>query len=679
MSLTTLLLFFIYCFGLGFTATSFVKNSKNFLERNLMRVGFGLALLPFLGLILNLFRVPIDWKIILVISLIYPAYFIFKNFSKFDISRLTKVKITKTDVSLFFMLLIFLGTFYIYGTGAFKYPYLEDDDPWGHAIGVKYMSMEKTAYGEHIRYMDPYHPTYDMLLGILHQTNDSVYWTLKFFNALIISLCVVFFYFFMKEFSGSRNKALFAAFALASIPCFLSHFIWAIALTMPLFFVSFYAVERIKYDKKWWILAGLVMVTTLTSSPTHSAYFGLFFSLYLMTKIILEKKILFYHISAGVLGLLLSFVLWWLAAILKYGVKGVLNGLGLGGQPVFSVAGTADRIYTLGDFVWAKTVNMINNPVGIGLVLSLLLIVALFSFAYKNYRTLKKYWLAVAIIFLVFNSLLLVVFSNNYIKHVPKRNVEVLEPGSVPFFEFVSDQSFLIVTLLIMVFVTALLFVVSYNYPEFKEKRYIIITLVWLIFTFYAVNAGPFNLKLSPFRAWMLLAIPVCILAAEGAFFLIEFLSKAGISKIIVLLLIITGVLFTSTYQKYTVNTAQWPPGGFWTSMEELQGYLWLKDNLPPNTKVFSFVHSSVIIGMDKFICHWCEDITSFQKEGVNESASDTHSFLKSKNYEYLVIEGKFAQKYGINETNEKLNGLLSSGLFKSAYNTVGFILLQVV
>ena len=679
MSYLTIALFIIYSFGLGFTATSFVKNSSNFLERNLMRIGIGLSLITFLGLILNLIKVPIDWKIILLLSIAHPAYYIFKNFSKFDFSKFTKLKVTKTDISILFMLLIFLGTFYIYGTGAFKYPYLEDDDPWGHAIGVKYMSMEKTAYGEHIRYMDPYHPTYDMLLGILHQTNDSVYWTLKFFNALIISLCVVFFYFFMKEFSGSRNKALFAAFALASIPCFLSHFIWAIALTMPLFFVSFYAVERIKYDKKWWILAGLVMVTTLTSSPTHSAYFGLFFSLYLMTKIILEKKILFYHISAGVLGLLLSFVLWWLAAILKYGVKGVLNGLGLGGQPVFSVAGTADRIYTLGDFVWAKTVNMINNPVGIGLVLSLLLIVALFSFAYKNYRTLKKYWLAVAIIFLVFNSLLLVVFSNNYIKHVPKRNVEVLEPGSVPFFEFVSDQSFLIVTLLIMVFVTALLFVVSYNYPEFKEKRYIIITLVWLIFTFYAVNAGPFNLKLSPFRAWMLLAIPVCILAAEGAFFLIEFLSKAGISKIIVLLLIITGVLFTSTYQKYTVNTAQWPPGGFWTSMEELQGYLWLKDNLPPNTKVFSFVHSSVIIGMDKFICHWCEDITSFQKEGVNESASDTHSFLKSKNYEYLVIGGNFAQKYGINETNEKLNGLLSSGLFKSAYNTVGFILLQVV
>jgi len=679
MSYLTIALFIVYSFGLGFTATSFVKNSGNFLERNLMRLGIGLSLVTLLGLILNLFRIPIDWKIILLVSVAYPAYYTFKNFSKFDFSKFAKLKITKTDISILFMLLIFLGTFYIYGTGAFKYPYLEDDDPWGHAVGVKYMSMEKTAYGEYIRYMDPYHPTYDMLMGILHQTNDSVHWTLKFFNALIISLCVVFFYFFMKEFSGSRNKALFAAFALASIPCFLSHFIWAIALTMPLIFVSFYAVERIKYDKKWWVISGLVMVTTLTSSPTHSAYFGLFFVLYLITKVILEKKVLVSHILAGALGGLLSFVLWWLTAILNYGVQGALNKLGLGGQPVFSVVGTADRIYTFSDFVWAKTVNMINNPVGIGFVLSMLLIVALLSLLYTNYKALKKYWLPVVIIFLVTNSLLLVVLSNNYIKHVPKRNVEVSEPGSVPFSEFLSDQRFLIVSLSLMVFVTVLLFVVNFKYPEFKKKRYIVISLVWLIFTFYAVNAGPFNLKLSPFRAWMLLAIPVCILAAEGAFFLMNFAKRLGVGKIVVLMLIVVGVLFTSTYQKYTVNTAQWPPGGFWTSNEEIQGYLWLKENLPSDTKVFSFVHGSTIIGMDKFICIWCEDIRTFQKEGVNESASETHSFLKSKDYNYLIIEGKFAQKYGVNETNEKLNGLLSSGLFKPTHSAGGFVLLQVV
>jgi len=78
MSAVTILLFFVYCYGLGFTVSSFVKNSENFLERNLMRIGFGLATLPFLGLILNLIKIPIDWKLILTLSLVYPLYYLFK-------------------------------------------------------------------------------------------------------------------------------------------------------------------------------------------------------------------------------------------------------------------------------------------------------------------------------------------------------------------------------------------------------------------------------------------------------------------------------------------------------------------------------------------------------------------------------------------------------------------------
>ena len=119
-----------------------------------------------------------------------------KYYNKFNFS----FKLTKTNLSIFAMLIVFLVNFYIYGSGAFNYPYLEDDDSWAHAIGVKYFSIEKNAFGEgaeHIRYMNPYPPAYDILLGILHQTNDSVHWTMKFFNALIVSLSTIFFYFFV--------------------------------------------------------------------------------------------------------------------------------------------------------------------------------------------------------------------------------------------------------------------------------------------------------------------------------------------------------------------------------------------------------------------------------------------------------------------------------------------------
>ena len=192
MSIITIVMFFIYCYGLGFTISSFVKNSDNFLERNLMRIGFGLSFLPFLALVLNMAKIPSDWRILLLLSIAYPIYHLFRNYNKFNFT----LKLTRTDLSILAMLVIFLINLYVYASGAFAYPYLEDDDSWAHAVGVKYISMNNNAFDDatqYIKHINPYPPAYDITLGILSQTNDSVYWTLKFFNALIVSLSTIFF------------------------------------------------------------------------------------------------------------------------------------------------------------------------------------------------------------------------------------------------------------------------------------------------------------------------------------------------------------------------------------------------------------------------------------------------------------------------------------------------------
>ena len=607
MSPITIVLFFAYCYGLGFTVSSFVKNSENFFERNLMRLGFGLSLLPFLALILNIVKIPADWRIILALSLIYPLYYLLRNYKKFNFS----FRLTKTNLSILIMLIIFFVNFYIYGSGAFNYPYLEDDDSWSHAFGVKYFSIVKNAFSEeaqYIRYINPYPPTYDILLGILHQTSNSIYWTMKFFNALIISLSTIFFYFFVKEFTGNKNTALFASFALLSIPAFMSHFIWAISLTVPLYFVCFYALERIKYDSKWWIVAALSMVTVLTSSPTHSTYFGFFFILYVATKIILEKRLLRWHVAAGVLGLILSFLFWWLPMILKHGIKSTMQGVGFnfeilkgyGIERAFS--GTGDRIYTFKDFFIAQKQNMINNPVGIGLFLSILTIVAVI-FLFLKYKDLLK-----------------------------------------------------------------------------KESQWAVITLVWFIFTLYAVNASRFTIKLSPFRTWMLLAIPVCILAAEGAFNLMNMSknSLGNIGKYVVLLILLTGIYFTSTQQKIAVNTATWPPGAFWTSGEEVEAYVWVRDNLPRNSYVFTFVNDGPIIGMDMYTCHWCKDVRDYMGQGFNQSVQENYDWLKDKGYKYVVIDGQTVRKFGVNESNQKLRELAESGLFQAMFQNQGAVVFKI-
>lgn len=684
MGFFTIILFFIYTYGIGFSLAKLAKEADNFLERNLMRIGIGIASMIVLGLGFNILHVPLDWRIFLVASLMLPLFYLFKNIKNIKSFQL---KITKYDLTILVMLLIFFATFYIYAKGAFTYPWLEDDDSWGHALGVKYVAVEKTVFAEKpLRYIDPYPPSYDMLLGILHQTNDSVYWTLKFFNALIISLSVIFFFFFAKELTD-KNTALFSTFALASIPAFLSHFIWTIALSIPLYFISFYSAERIKHDKKWAIITAIAIGASLTISPTHSTYFGIFFAIYYIAKVVVEKKILLRYAIAGFLGVLISFFLWWLPAIIKHGFRGALKGIGSNLNQgiefgLLNVAGTADKVYTLRDFVVTQKNNLINNPIGIGLVLSLLFVIAVISFLFKYKEDIKKHKFTILIVFLVLSSILLFILSYTYHKSV--YNIHGMQQlskwtfGSIPFSEFLSGQIFFISTLLIMVFLLVSLTVINYKNQEFKDK-YAILVIAWLIFSFYAVNAGPYYYKLSPFRAWSIFVIPFAIFVSEGMWFLTAFLKNLMIPKFLVVSLIVIGVILTSAYQKYTVNTAIWPPGGFWTSNEEIQGYLWLRNNLQKNLNVFTFVNNGPVIGMDMYTCHWCSNVQQYMKNGFNESAEQNYNWLKREGYKYIIIDGQTARRFGANETSNKLQEFAVFGRFKPVFNNNGMIIFGVV
>lgn len=609
----SVILFIVYCLGIGLGLGRFVKESEDFLERNLMRMGIGLGGMLTIGFILNLLKIPLDWKIFLFISAIPIVILIFRMLKNTNI--LKYIKNFKINIYHLIMLILFFISLYMYVKGAFAYPYLEDDDSWSHALGVKYVSIEKTVFAgvkSPFHYLDPYPPAYDMLFGILHQTNGSVYFTLKFFNALIVSLSLIFFYFFAKEFTNSSKKALLCAFALFAVPAFLSHFIWSISLTMALFFVSFYAAEKIKNDNKWWLVTAIVIVPTITSSPTHSAYFGLFFIIYFVARTLVEKRLLLYEFFAGLFGLLMSFILWWLPMIMSHGLRSVYKNF-VRGPSITNIVGTADRVYNLSEFIFAKKVNMINNPIGIGVVLSILTVMGLI-FIILKYKDMFK-----------------------------------------------------------------------------KENYYKFVLILWFIFAFYAVNAARFPIRLSPFRAWILLAIPVSVLSGEAISLINDFVrgliknfvsaNKAIVTgaSLLVLGLIVYGVIITSFVQKYAVNTALWGPGGFWTSNEEIQGYIWFKDNVPQETKVFTFSNNALIIGLDKFICHWCSEVRDYQHNGFNQTPQQSYNWLKKWQYKYIIIDAQTARTQGVNETGNKLNELLNSGLFRPEYSTRGFILLEIV
>ena len=82
ISYITILLFFAYCWGVGFTTTYFLKKPDNSIEKHLLNLGIGLSVLPIVFILLNLFRIPLDWKIIFVLSLAFPVYHFAKKIQK---------------------------------------------------------------------------------------------------------------------------------------------------------------------------------------------------------------------------------------------------------------------------------------------------------------------------------------------------------------------------------------------------------------------------------------------------------------------------------------------------------------------------------------------------------------------------------------------------------------------
>ncbi|HLC96375.1 MAG TPA: hypothetical protein VJH97_03575 [Candidatus Nanoarchaeia archaeon] len=627
----SIVLFFVYMWGLGFTALYNLKKPENIFERHLMYVAIGLGIFPILSILLNFLHIPLDWRIFLLVSVAFPIYCLVRNHKSI---KFTPVNLTKSNLTLLFALVIFFISLFVYSNGSFTYPYLEDSDPWDHAVGIKYVALEKTAYDPDvthpdyaidpvISYMDPYPPAYDILLGVLHQTHLDVIWVMKFFNSLIISLGILFFYLFAKKFMGSSGKALFATAVLAAIPSYLSHFIWAHSLVVTLVFPLMFAFESIEEDKKWWYIAALIFgsiwVTQNIEQPTKITTLLV---IYIIVNSIVTRKFQKHATIAAVSGLLLSF-LWWGAMLLKYKTSAFIayyggdtgsaeiasqvgsSSLSFIGKVItviprfFDPGGSASRAYLFRDFFQAPLNNMINNPIGIGIVLTLLVFLSIVWILLKNKASII-------------------------------------------------------------------------------QNRWLTVSLFWLVFTFLGVNGETFNLNIArgAFRVWMLMAIPLSLIAAEGFSLLYDKASKMNkLFGSALLLVILFGIFQTSFIPKYSTNNAIWPTAGsFQGGPQEASQYAQWFATLEPNTKVYFYSNrDKLALGFNAYSCLWCQNVIDFRQDILSHNVTELYTFLKENDYEYLLL-GRMDYLYLATDENStalldrRIQEISNSGLFRPAY-----------
>lgn len=604
MNIVSILLFFTYCYGLGYSLTRFSKT--NTCENHVFRLALGLGSIPCLGIFLNFIHIPLDWRIFLGLSLILPTWDIIQFL--FHSQKLNHLFRSPSKTTIIVLSLFLLNTS-ILVYGSFIYPWLEDDDPWSHAAGVKYVAIEKNLnVGQGIlQYINPYPPGYDLLLGVLHQTSPSMYWTLKFFNALIVGLALLFFFYFVKELFGSLRIALWSTFFLFNIPCFLTHFIWAHSLCVALFFPAFYSLLKTQKNSKYIFPSALLISGIFLTQPSQSIKFAILLFFFISIVSVIRKRIQVKLILATCIAIGLS-LMWWgpvihnhLSGNSRIAIRdqnkivgeNQLKNIDQVKKSFFSpTGGSATRAYYPKDYLLLAKINLINNPVGFGILMGVLAFTGLFLiFHYASFSNTKQ-----------------------------------------------------------------------------RDRIALYFTLLWLIFTFLGINSATFSLPIGlfAFRFWMLLAIPICILSALTTDYLHTntFISKTPHILFPYAMIFLTFI--NAGFHKISYNTQRWPFGVCWQSPEELGDYISLRENLPANTKVFTFSDNIRVLGHDMHADFWTHSYQTDFKNSFHLSVKDLYQKLKNHHYQYLIIGGTDRYNFGANATLEKTKALNHSNHFQS-------------
>jgi hypothetical protein len=594
MALVTVILFLIILFGLG---SAVVRK-----EAAVMKVACGLAMLPVMGVVMNFFRLPLDWRIFLgcAIAALIFQFIRWRNQG----GRISVAMLRPPSWQAMTVIAVWVFVLALYCWGPFQYPWLENDDSWAHAGSIKYVAIEKNLNAPErlFQYLNPYPPGYAIIIGLLHQIHPSLYWTLKFFNGFIISLGFLFFYFFVQEVSKDNTKAALSVFFLALIPCYLTHFIWAHALVVTLFFPAFYYLLKSFKDRQFILPAGIGCAAIFLTQPTQAIKFicmaGIIFSAYIQTGIRWKNMVWLIVLSIALAGL------WW-GPVLARAVQGrshvlLRDGKQISGQlldvrsaasDIFDPAGgTATRAYHWTDYFYIKQPNLINNPISIGPYISLFAIIGYLIFLFDTIK----------------------------------------------------------------------------GKCQGQPKAYRVAILMWFLFTFIGMNSVTFQLPvgLFAFRFWMLFAIPVVLLSAEGFCFLANRERFRWNNKLLVLVLLI-GVVFSYAPFKWRLNISKWYYGIHWFGHQDILGYLWMRKELPINSKVFAFTDNILVLGHDMRADFWRQNYQQLLGKAFEDDLELLYKNLRALSFDYLVLSPRDSQQYGREAVDAKLKSLYDDPRFQ--------------
>ncbi len=275
MTATAVASFVVAVGGIGFGAQR-LTDRRSWPERLALALPVGLGLWPMEVLALRLLHLPFDWRLAAALGLAGVALGVADRRAAPPLAR-SRLGAMAAAASVAGALAAVMYW------GATRYPHLEDDDPWQHAVAARWVALQRTTVQPDppiSLVLEPYPPHYAALMGVLHQVDPDLKNLLKFFNALMVGLSALGAFLAFEALSGSFVKALAAAALLSVSPSYMSHFIWSQTLAIPVFFAAVWALAAVGSSGRWWAgarswLALLLVWSATVTQPSSAAVFAL--------------------------------------------------------------------------------------------------------------------------------------------------------------------------------------------------------------------------------------------------------------------------------------------------------------------------------------------------------------------------------------------------------------------
>jgi len=511
-----------------------------------------------------------------------------------------------------------------------------------------------------IQYSEPYTQGYQIVMGVLNQTNDSIYWTMKFFSAFVISFGVLFMYYFARRFSRNEEIAVLSGVFLFAVPAWVSHFVFSLHFNMTIFVVLLYVLAQLMNQPQGgsspgenmtsnyrqnklghccpgksggWVYVGIIVYASMLVNHFSSVFHASIFCFVLIvTKTLSERKIDWKIFAVFVGGFLLSLLYfipayarhWWLTESTEE--LGGVNSL----------------------------IKLVSTSFGIVAVTVVVFISGLVYLTRKRWQPPTEKWLDLGnrgmIIWLTGLILVLVVL------FMPFEISQTFGTGdqgygwkhffSASSINMMNNPFGLGPVIMSSVLVSFLLAAVMICRMFKPDRAWTAISLGWIITAFLLVLGKDLSIALAPFRAWTFLGFFASFFAAWGVITLIQSLSGnrwVSIGSIILLTIILIPTTFIPKFQ---LNTMAWQDHTIGVP-ESRKLFEWMRDGGIPKNSVVAHLcgDSEFLSGYDMNPPVWNEDFHPkrtvdkpyFVKNPL-ELTDEAFVILKNANVEYVTL-----------------------------------------